>query len=81
VEADGHKIHYDYDDGYRMTGVTEDGKAVRIHYDAEGRPERVELPNGVVYGIKYSQDAIEVNLPNKAYTVKVLPTFFRVVEH
>jgi YD repeat-containing protein len=80
VEADGHKIHYDYDDAYRMTGVTEDGKEVRIHYDSEGRPERVELPGGMVYGIKYSQDAIEVNLPDKAYTVKVLPTFFRVVE-
>jgi len=81
VEADGHKIHYDYDDAYRMTGATEDGKWVRIHYDSEGRPDRVDLPNGAVYSIKYSQDAIEVNLPDKAYTVKVLPTFFRVVEH
>src|SRR5579862_4871737 len=81
VEADGHRIHYDYDNAHRTTAVIEDGKAIRIRYDVEGRPERVELPKGTSYSVKYSQDAITVELPGASYTVTVMPTYFRVVEH
>lgn len=81
MAADGHTIHYDYDGAHRITGVVENGKAIRIHYDGEGRPDRVDLPNGSAYTIKYSQQAIEVGLPGASYTVTALPTFFRTVQH
>jgi YD repeat-containing protein len=81
VEADSHTIHQDYDDVGRITGIVEDGRSLRIHYDSEGRPDRIDFPNGSAYGIKYSQDAIEISMPGKSYTVTVLPTFFRIVEH
>lgn len=80
VEADGHRIHYDYDDAHRTTVVIEDGKTIRIRYDSEGRPDRVELPKGTSYNVKYSQDAITVSVPGASYTVTVMPTYFRVVE-
>jgi YD repeat-containing protein len=78
VEADSHTIHYVYDDANKITSVTEDGRLVEIHYDSEGRPDRVDLPGRVAYTVKYSQDAIEVNVPGASYTVTVLPTYFRV---
>ncbi len=80
VEADGQSIHYDYDNSHHITTVIEDGRIVRIDYDSEGRPDRIELPDGAVYSVKYSQDSIEVNVPGVSYTVKVLPTFFRLAE-
>jgi predicted Zn-dependent protease len=80
VVADGHRVHYDYDDGHRTTAVTEDGKTLRIHYDSEGRPDRVELPNRFLCSVKYSQDAITVDVPGARYVVTVMPTYFRVVE-
>ena len=81
VDADGHKIHYDYDSEHRITAVIEDSRRIQIHYDSEGRPDRVDFPNGTAYTIKYSQDAIDVTLPGANYTVKVLPTFFRLTRN
>ncbi len=81
AEADGHRIHYDYDNAQRITGVLEDGKLLQIHYDLEGRPEGIDFPNGASYSIKYSQDAIEISMPNVSYTVRLWPTFFRVDAH
>jgi YD repeat-containing protein len=80
VEADGHHIHYDYDDAHRITKVVEDGQALRIHYDSEGRPDRLDFPNGSTYGIRYSGDSVEVDGPGGKYEVTMLPSFFRVVE-
>jgi YD repeat-containing protein len=81
VEADGHHVHYDYDDAHHIAGVVEDGRPLRIHYDSEGRPDRVDFPNGLAYSIRYSGEAIEVTGPRSAYTVTILPSFFRTIEH
>jgi YD repeat-containing protein len=81
VETDGHSVHFDYDSSHHITTVIEDGRTVRIHYDSEGRPDRIELPNGAAYSVKYSQDSIEVNVPGVSYTVSVLPAFFRLAEN
>jgi YD repeat-containing protein len=80
VDADGHRVHYDYDDLHRIVSVNEDGHQLRVQYDSEGRPNRVDFPNGSAYSIHYSEDAIEVNGPGKSYKVSVLPTFFRINE-
>jgi YD repeat-containing protein len=81
VEADGQHVHYDYDDAHHIAGVVEDGRPLRIHYDSEGRPDRVDFPNGLAYSIRYSGEAIEVTGPSSAYTVTILPSFFRTIEH
>jgi YD repeat-containing protein len=78
VEADGHRVHYDYDAAHRITVVVEDGRTLRIHYDSEGRPDRVDFPNGSDYIVRYSGQAIEVDGPGGKYAVTVLPSFFRV---
>lgn len=80
VEADGHKVHYDYDEAHRVVEVIEDGLQVRIRYDAEGRPYRVEFPNGSGYHIQYSGATIEVEGPGGKYSVTAWPTSFRTVE-
>jgi YD repeat-containing protein len=80
VEADGHRLHYDYDNAHRTTAVVEDGKTVRIRYDSEGRPDRIELPDGSSYSVKYSQDAITVDVPGGSYVITVMPTYFRMIE-
>jgi YD repeat-containing protein len=80
VEADGHRVHYDYDAAHRITEVVEDGRVLRIHYDSEGRPDRVDFPNGSAYSVRYSGQSIEVDGPGGKYTVTVFPTFFRVEE-
>jgi YD repeat-containing protein len=79
VEADGHHIHYDYDNLHRITGVVEDGHAVQIHCDAEGRADRVGLPNGSM-NIHYSGASIEVEAAGQKYSVTIMPSYFRVVE-
>jgi YD repeat-containing protein len=81
VDSDGHRVHYDYDGAHRITQVVEDGHSLRIHYDAEGRADRVDFPEGSAYSIHYSGQAIEVSGPSASYTVTVLPTFFRTLEH
>jgi YD repeat-containing protein len=81
VDSDGHRVHYDYDGAHRITQVVEDGHSLRIHYDAEGRADRVDFPEGSAYNIHYSGQAIEVSGPSASYTVTVLPTFFRTLEH
>ncbi|MGD0990714.1 MAG: hypothetical protein ABR874_23155 [Candidatus Sulfotelmatobacter sp.] len=81
VDADGHHVHYDYDDAHRIVGANEDGHQLLIHYDAEGRPDRLELPNGSSYVIHYSGQAIEVTGPDGSYTVSIWPTYFGVAEH
>ena len=81
VDADGHRVHYDYDGAHRIVRVVEDGRLLRIRYDSEGRPDRVDFPNGSVYSVRYSEQAIEVSGPDANYTVTALPTFFRTLEH
>jgi YD repeat-containing protein len=80
AEADGHKVHYDYDDAHRITAVIEDGLELRVRYDAEGRPYRVDFPNGSGYRIQYSGATIEVEGPGGKFVVTALPSSFRTVE-
>jgi YD repeat-containing protein len=80
TDADGHRVHYDYDNAHRITGVVEDGMELGIHYDAEGRPFRVDFPHGSGYSIKYSENNIEVVGPGGKYRVIALGSVFRVVE-
>jgi hypothetical protein len=79
VEADGHRVHYDYDEAHRITGAVEDGHAAHIHYDSEGRADRVGFPNGSI-SIRYSGDSIGVEASGRKYTVTIMPGYFRVVE-
>lgn len=80
VEADGHRLHYDYDEAHRMTAVIEDGIQLRVHYDAEGRPYKLDFPNGSGYRIQYMGGTVEVEGPSDGYSVTVWSGFFRAVE-
>jgi len=81
VDSEGHTVHYDYNDDRRITTVIEDGRALRIQYDSEGRVNRVDFQNGSTYTIKYLSESVEVAGPDHIYTVTILPSFFRTVEH
>jgi YD repeat-containing protein len=80
VDADRHHAHYDYDDRHHVTQAIEDGRSLRIHYDSEGRPDRVDFPNATSYSVHYSGDAVEVDGPDGDYNITILTTFFRTVE-
>jgi YD repeat-containing protein len=79
VEADGHVVHYGYDVAHRMNLVVEDGVALRVEYNAEGRPVQLRFPNGSGYRLTYNSNTVEIAAPDgQTYTVQIQPGYFSV---
>jgi hypothetical protein len=61
-----------------MNRVLDDGRELRVRYDAEGRAQEIDLPNHSAYLIHYGGETIEVRGPGETYLIKMRTNFFEV---
>lgn len=71
-------LQYEYDADHRMIQSTENGHAVGLHYDDEGRVVGIDFDHREAYGIHYTGEAVEVTAPGEAYQIKMREGFFQL---
>ncbi|HEV2387686.1 MAG TPA: RHS repeat domain-containing protein [Candidatus Acidoferrales bacterium] len=55
VSGQTNAVGYSYDNGDRLTGITQGSAGVSFGYDATGRRTSLTLPDGIVVGYSYDQ--------------------------
>jgi len=78
VRTSSHQLRYEYDEAHRMTGIREDGRAVEVRYDGEGRVLEVDFASQPAYRIRYKGEDVEVWSALGTYTVRVQGNFFHL---
>lgn len=55
VSGQSNAVSYSYDNGDRLTQISQGSASVSFGYDATGRRTSLTLPNGIVVGYSYDQ--------------------------